>query len=231
MKKMVAFIFCSFFFFSHSLSAAASLFHVMIAEKWIQRFESFSEQEKRAFMIGTLFPDIRYIADLPRSKTHVYHLSVKEIRAIKDPFLKGMRVHAFVDETRERFLKNNPIWDELKEYPGDSILFLKLLEDELLYPTHDSSYISTYLETVENAEIDFGIPLPLVQEWHECLRLSLILRPSKLFQRLATTHSKFSKLSDDTIVLLGTYLPKHRDNEKVKQYLCVLFSEFDKLLH
>jgi hypothetical protein len=232
MQKILAFFLCCLFFFSQSLSAASSLFHAMIAEKWIKAFENFNEEETRAFMIGTLFPDIRYLAGLPRSKTHLYHLSLEQIRAIKDPFLKGMRVHAFVDETREGYLKNNPIWDELRGYPGDAILFLKILEDELLYTTRErntSSYISTYLQTVEQSELDFGIPLPLVREWHECLKLSFACRPSELFQRLATTHSKFSALSDNTILLVKTYLPKYRDNEKINHYLCSLFSEFERL--
>ena len=100
MKKLLTLFLC-LHVFAHG---ASPLYHALIGEKWLEAFENYNEQEKHSFMLGTLFPDIRYIAHIPRAQTHEHGLSIEEIRQTPDPFIKGMRVHAYVDEARVAFL-------------------------------------------------------------------------------------------------------------------------------
>lgn len=182
-------------------------------------------------MIGTLFPDIRYIANFPRSTTHEYHLSIDEIRATASPFLKGMRVHAFVDETRSKYLKKAPMDDAVKGYPGDKVLFLKVLEDEILSEEHrgNVAYITTYLQTVEQAELDFGLPLFLVRQWHKGQKKYLESRPSEFFRKIAATHTKFFRISEEELSSLAIFLPKYRTDETLRKHVALLFFEFDNI--
>jgi len=233
MKKYRALFVCAFLFSFSSLFSASSLFHVLIAEKWLQAFECYNEEEKRAFMVGTIFPDIRYIANIPREKTHEYHLTIQEIRETRDPFIKGMRVHAFVDETRENFLQSNPIVEEFRGYPGDAVLFLKILEDEIVFSTYGKNLaasLCSYLQTVEKGALGFSIPLSIIREWNAIQSQFLGCRPRDLFQKLAQSHERFSGFPEKTIIQVAAFLPKYSDKREIKRYVSSLVAEFDQLI-
>ncbi len=48
------------------------------------------EVKERDFLIGTLFPDIRYPAQIARELTHKSHVTWQEIINEKDPFMQGI---------------------------------------------------------------------------------------------------------------------------------------------
>src|ERR1700730_4679760 len=125
------------FVFLANLVAAAPVTHTVLAGKWMKTNCEFSEEQKAACIVGTLFPDIRYIAKVERSKTHDKNVTLAELRAEKNAFIAGKKLHSFVDEKRAEFIDQKGIYDILTtrfKVPKEHIhTFLKFLEDELLY--------------------------------------------------------------------------------------------------
>jgi hypothetical protein len=220
-----------FLFLQLSAFAASPLFHVVVAEKWLTAFEDYNEDEKCAFFLGTLFPDIRYLAGLSRSTTHEYGFSLEQIRAIEDPFLKGIRVHVFVDDVREKFVERQEIIKILDETKGDKILYLKFLEDEILYSAREkgaSLPICHYLKQFDPAEFTFTSQ-EILEEWHELLRGYLSTRPSRALSKLIANGRGFSNISpeltqDSCEVMLG-----FRENEEAIKHVSSAIAEFDRI--
>ena len=86
-----------------SLQAAAPVFHVLCAEWYLSRCKiTYTRKQKEAFLRGTLFPDIRYIAAFPRSVTHRKNITLNTIISTENPFTAGLLFHTYVDEQREK---------------------------------------------------------------------------------------------------------------------------------
>ena len=92
------------------LYSAGPITHLYLAEVWCDMNGEPSEYNKGLFLKGSTFPDIRYVANIARSKTHLRHVKYSSINEEDDWFEKGIKFHCFVDEKREAFVrKNNPI--------------------------------------------------------------------------------------------------------------------------
>ena len=85
---------------------AAPITHIALTEKIFNNI--FHNYDKKEFIIGTSFPDIRYLGTIDREKTH---LSVNNLENINDKssFISGMKFHALVDKVREDFLLSRNI--------------------------------------------------------------------------------------------------------------------------
>jgi hypothetical protein len=121
------------------------------------------------FLIGTSFPDIRYLAHIPREKTHYQHVDLQRILTEREPFKQGMLFHSFVDQERERFMKENQINNLLPSLPHKSGI-LKGLEDQLLHPKlPDKSFLRLF-DTVIDQELKIVTHKIIIQEWHTNLQ-------------------------------------------------------------
>lgn len=211
--------------------AASSLFHVVIAEKWLETFEDYNEEQKRAFILGTLFPDIRYLAQLPRQATHDRGLTIEEIRKIESPFIKGMKVHSYVDEARVGFLRNKEILKLMKGIPGDKILLLKMLEDEILFSMREKEKNRTlcrYLEIIENEELSFGVPLETVSDWH-CQHIGYFsLGPRQFFSKLLCKGKKYGAIPESDLRASLEVFERLAEDEAMKNYIFCILEEFEK---
>jgi hypothetical protein len=92
--------------------------------------------DRNAFLVGTNFPDIRYISDVHRSITHkLEDEGLAYVLAASSSFEIGRRFHVFVDHEREkhmkahdayRFVKNGPLKTQMLKIIEDHIMFNKL---------------------------------------------------------------------------------------------------------
>jgi len=205
-------------FYPGAIFAASSLFHVVIAEKWLAAFEDYNEEEKKAFFQGTLFPDIRYIAGLPRKATHEYGFTLEQIKAVSDPFLKGIRVHVFVDEVRERFFKTQSL-KILDQITGDKILYLKFLEDEVLYSMHFSPHICQYLTQIDRSMVPLDIAPEILDKWYAMNRFYLSMRPSDALAEFVSCDRGYSSLSLEATTKSCEVMRAFCENEEIKQYV------------
>jgi len=122
-----------------------------------------------AFWLGVLFPDIRHLGVVSRHRTHPTDVSLRSLKGRSD-FSTGMRVHAWVDITRDTYLGEQNVKEALPWHPFVPHA-LKLLEDEMLYESYeDWDVIIRLLNKVHDEELAFVADERAVAAWHEVLR-------------------------------------------------------------
>lgn len=142
--------------------------HILIAEKVFE--PCFSHLDKSAFIIGTCFPGIRYLAKIERKQTHFNHLSLDEIQS-QPAFHAGLHFHsltdaawnAYVHQHRERLFS---------EIPHNAAMFhtIKVLQDRYLYHKFMGwEQLTDYFGRVLPEEREFGLPEVILQQWHMAL--------------------------------------------------------------
>ena len=155
---------------------AAPITHIVLTEKVFNNI--FSNSDKKDFIIGTSFPDIRYLGTISREKTH---LNVNNLEDITDsnPFFAGMKFHTLVDKIREDFLLSRNIYSYCPEskYITQSI---KFVEDILLYEkiTNWASF-QNYFDNILQKELKSGAGKESVFQWHGLLKKYLAKKPDE----------------------------------------------------
>ncbi|MEX1997941.1 MAG: hypothetical protein WEA04_04715 [Candidatus Andersenbacteria bacterium] len=135
-----------------------------------------------AYWTGTLFPDIRHLGVVSRHRTHPKDVTIHTLVGEND-FHTGMRVHAWVDYTREKFLRDVQIKERLPWHPFVPFC-LKLLEDELLYAHFDDwNLIQRALTQIQPEELHYSHQVRAVKEWHVILQ--------RYFKHKPTAASRF----------------------------------------
>ncbi len=146
------------------------------------------EEEKKEFILGTLFPDIRYLKVLSRRETHELYPSLAKVRLAPTLFEAGKIFHAWVDEIRGFYLARHQIYDQLSFLPMKSRgVFLKFLEDEMVFPTSDWKKEKLYLEELLSEEKELA-PEASIKKWHFILAKYISARPSQTLSFLYFFH-------------------------------------------
>lgn len=122
-----------------------------------------------SFWAGTLFPDIRHLGIVSRRHTHADDVSLETLVGSGD-FETGMRVHAWIDATRDQFLREANIKESLPWHPFVPHA-LKLVEDEYLYNRFDDwNLIHRALNKVYDEELAYIHSLQHITTWHGILQ-------------------------------------------------------------
>lgn len=109
---------------------ASQITHIVLSEKL--KDDLFSKFNKKEFILGCIFPDIRYLKVIKREETHFKDLSIKDILTETDSFMAGMKYHSLTDEVREKYVLNAGLYDLFPESKFKTQA-LKLYEDEILF--------------------------------------------------------------------------------------------------
>lgn len=129
------------------------------------------------YWIGTLFPDIRHLGVVSRQRTHIKDITLQTLVGPND-FHTGMRVHAWIDRTREKFFLDHHIKEQLPWHPFVPFA-LNLLEDEMLYDHFDDwNLISKALATTAPEEEQYCGSVPTIKLWHTLLQDYLKRKPN-----------------------------------------------------
>lgn len=130
-----------------------------------------------SYWIGTLFPDIYRIGRTSRFPTHPRPVGLSTIIGSND-FITGMRVHSWIDETRELYFREHAVFEKLPWHPLLPFAF-ELLEDEILYPHYqDWNLVLRVLSTVHPNEEHMIHNRPHIQAWHALLQNYMRSAPS-----------------------------------------------------
>lgn len=175
---------------------AGQITHVVYGKKIFERLSGFSWPE---FLIGTLLPDIRYVAKIDRDKLHEFNTSEGLIPK-DNSFGAGMYVHWLVDEKREKFIVERGIYDLLPKgkYMHAS---LKLVEDELVYNRiGDWAEIVRILDNYPEEEMKYGISKETIESWHRFLKEYFQKRPNLSTWREMILGVGFDKRLAETIL-------------------------------
>lgn len=146
---------------------AGEVGHVVYAARVLDYLDD--EVKSPEYWAGTLFPDIRHLGVVSRHRTHPKDVNLQTLVG-KNDFMTGMRVHSWVDQTREYFLRKENIKETLPWHPFVPHA-LKLVEDEALYELFDDwNLITRALNTVHEEELSFTHDQARIAEWHQTLR-------------------------------------------------------------
>jgi hypothetical protein len=146
---------------------AAPITHIVVASRLFETH--FSVKNRRDLLIGTSFPDIRYLGVLDRDKTHFDGLRLEDLKD-DDSFMTGMKLHSILDIAGERYRVENDMYRLCPESPH-IIMSVKILEDEVLYPLiKDWSTIRAYFDAVLPAEKALGVEESMIRRWHSILQ-------------------------------------------------------------
>ncbi len=228
---LACWIFVSNLIYSLPVSAAAPVTHIVLADMWIAKQEKFSEEQRKSFMVGTVFPDIRYLGVISRNETHELGLSVKDLQATQSIFERGKRLHSLVDEVRENLVVKWNIYRLLNKIPGQrpgqKATFLKLVEDEILFQKRDWSDIKQYLAMLDAGEQQYKISDDDLKRWHQNQMQFFTEPPSKTLAALAAKGKGFANIPIGITREWSILIPKFAKDKRMIKYVENLEAEFE----
>lgn len=148
---------------------ASLITHVVLAEKVFDGY--FKGRERKDFMIGTCFPDIRFLGIIDRDQTHYTDVVMDDLSKDSD-FIAGMMFHSIVDRAWTRYTNESEIISlcPCSKYISYSI---KSYEDWLLYDRNerwveDRKFFDDVLD--EEDEFVGSKYRKEVTEWHKIIQ-------------------------------------------------------------
>ncbi len=184
--------------------------------------------DMKLFLLGTSFPDIRYLGVIERTTTHSKNISWLDVVNEPSPFLAGLKFHALVDELRETFLEDHGMYNLIPKRPYLSQC-MKFVEDGFLYhKINEWDSIITVFDTISSEEKAFNIADADVKRWHTILKKYCAEQPQKnLIIHMIRTLSKVTyKLSD--IEFLIAELEQESEFQKLIE---TFYDSFETLLN
>ncbi|MFC1842900.1 hypothetical protein ACFLYU_04545 [Candidatus Dependentiae bacterium] len=174
---------------------SAPIAHIVLALLMLPKH--FPDKDVKEFIIGTSFPDIRYLGSIEREKTHYKNITLDMIKKAKSSFEAGMLFHSLVDETRKKYMLQNRVY-EIIPNTKNSIRCLKFFEDILVYDQIQNwDQIADYFDTILFEETLFGIPEHDIKKWHQLIQLyckKRICPQNGLSLYLIFTYTKIPKI-------------------------------------
>jgi hypothetical protein len=226
--KKASLIISFFIFFITTAFAAAPVVHIYCAELYFKHCKpTYTAKEKAAFIRGTLFPDIRYVARIPRTQTHSKNVLLKDVQALKDPFLAGKLFHSYVDEQREKIAKKERIYEHITVDKKHKSRFVKAVEDELCFDKIDAKKAIAALKEFDSHENKAGIPVFIVMGWHRVLQDYLKQSPMALMKKKAKTKSGYFNMTPAMVREASTQMEKYCKDKKVKNYFEAFIKDFE----
>lgn len=224
-KIIVSFI----FLFLTTIEAAFPITHVYITRMYFKQFPKYSQEEQKAFYIGTLFPDIRYFGKCERNETHFDQVTLKEVLEETNPFIAGMKFHSYVDIIREELVVKENVYDRFKNDPHFHT-HLKAIEDEILSELGQYADISYMMGDILQEELNTGVSDATIRKWHQALSFLFIASPSKALQVAALSGKGFIDLSPEEIQEWSKTLKKEAQEEEMQLWVKKLVAHFNELL-
>lgn len=197
---------------------ASQITHVVYGKKIFDRQGGYSWPH---FLIGTLFPDIRYVARIERDKLHGFNTS-EEMIPKDSSFKAGMYVHWLVDEKREKFISDKGIYNLLpkEQYISAS---LKPVEDELLYDKIDNwEEVVDILGIYPEEEYALGIGKDTVELWHGLLKKYFQRKPDYSTWREMILSMGFSKELSEIVLKQAKTI---KDSDKAIEIIKAAFED------
>ena len=149
------------------MNMAGEVGHVVYAARLLTHLKDSVHDPE--YWVRTLFPDIRHLGVISRQHTHTKGVTLSSLVGTND-FATGMRVHSWVDATREQYLSSQNIKETLPWHPFVPHA-LKLLEDELLYDRFDDwNLIHRLLNSVSDDELHYVHDRQRILTWHSILQ-------------------------------------------------------------
>jgi len=223
---------------------AAPIGHIFLS--LVMLSSSLADKSEKEFILGTSFPDIRYITKLDREKTHLENITLDQIKNAKTSFRSGFLFHSFVDEAREKYLQKHNAYDLAPQSKYASFC-MKFCEDQMLHEKiKNLAGITQYFNTITPEEYDFGIDEKNIKQWHSFIKqycghqnavkhvLTLYFSyqkymPHLISKAIASTMVKL-KLFPARIREMIDVMDEIQKNEKLKTILMNFYENFETII-
>lgn len=229
MKAIILCLFSYLCFLFFELKAAMPMTHVYLAELWLEyNNPSYDNLQKREFILGNLFPDIRYLGNISRNDTHEKGVTLNRIRNAESPFLAGKRLHSYIDEKREILVESLKIYPKLEEVIGNKkqlFTLLKLLEDSLLYDFIQRYEVVKYLTHTSNEELVLADGNDVLK-WHLFLSFYFTFSPKTTLNYAVASGKSFFGLTHDNLKVWYDNFEALKRSEFIQGYFRKMVKQF-----
>lgn len=199
--------------------------HIVLAEKLADKL--FDKFDRATFIIGTIFPDIRYLEVIDRTKTHFRDQKLSDVLESSNSFTAGIKYHNLVDRVVDAVMNEQNIY---KLLPSSEFITqaLKIYQDELLYPQiSDWKEVVSYLDSVLAEEINFGVQPDQISRWHSLLQNYFSNPPTTISQKVFVLGIGFSKEAADEMTDL---IEQMRKNRRIQKIITSIFKDWSSLV-
>lgn len=215
----------------NAMFGAGPVVHIYSAELFFKYCkQTYTRTQQEAFIRGTLFPDIRYIAHLSRTATHKQKVTLTQVCAEKDPFTAGKLFHSYIDDARaQRSWKAGMHRYVCMDNKKNSHL-QKVVEDELAYKKicvcRALDALKTYNWNELHNDVKLRHTLLYQSNLHDYLRQS----PLTLFKTRTATKRGYLTLSLKEVPKWSIVIENYTKDVKVKLYTEKLLSDLEMLM-
>lgn len=203
---------------------AAAATHIVLANKIYKSY--FTDKDFSEFIVGTSFPDIRYLGVVDRSVTHFYNLKIDDLKN-EDSFTAGLKLHSLVDEVREKYVKQNGLY---QLFPQSQFITqsVKFFEDRVLYKHLDNwQEIVKSFDHVYKSELAFGVGEGDIKKWHDLLITFLSKTP--VDQDIYDFVERIGKPKEVAHEMIGV-INGASDSKKANQIIMSFYNNFEDLI-
>ncbi len=204
---------------------ANQITHIVLSKRLSD--ELFGIVDQPAFLLGTVFPDIRYLNVIERENTHYKNLSLSDVLTEKNSFIAGMKYHSLVDDVREKYMVDNDVYTLI---PSSRYITqaLKTYEDELLYSKVSGwDSIVAYLNTVAPEELQLVEQIEKLRVWHSLMQ--------EYFKESPTDSSRKNFIlgvgfSEDVAREINELVGQMRQIPEIREIILNLYEKWDLLI-
>jgi len=187
---------------------ASEVAHVIYAQKYLEKNP---RKGGEFFILGTLFPDLRRVAEgLTRKDTHMYFENIDLDFEGMDLFEAGWKYHLWCDMRREEILNKYNFYSLRGANAIDPTA--KLVEDELVYEQYKNWEKLIYI--LNNPPIihtTLNVSQETIEHWYAILGKYFEKKPDDKTMKIFI--SKQSSLKDETNEIIDG-VRKLRENQK-----------------
>jgi hypothetical protein len=214
-----------------SLFSAAPLFHVYLAEQYIQLCKHYTQKEKNDFLLGTLLPDLKDACPIQRKLIiHPTGITLDTIKVCTDALQAGEYFHCFVDELRRSLVKEWNIYESIRPFShGYTPTLLKLIEDEIIFDHVEIDIMQALLATAPTKSLPLTVSSDAMERWHTTLVHYFSNRPSILLSELAQHNKGYTKVPASIIKEWALHMPSLARKEHMINYVEKMINAFKTL--
>lgn len=187
------------------------------------------DKKRDKFLIGTSFPDIRYLGVLAREQTHIKNPSWHSVQQEPSAFKAGMEFHALVDHVHDQYMAEQKVYEYILAPSRFKSYVLKLYEDMILYEYCDDwSNIVVCFDTILDDELAFYVEKSSVETWHKMLQWYFCDRPTML--RVVTLLTGRGFALPDVAKDIFEKAIQGLGDKKVREIVSAFYEQFPVLL-
>lgn len=215
--------------FEASGIAAGPVCHAHLSERFLEHFPKYNQEERKAFLIGSLFPDIRYLSKINRDDTHFDPVSLQDVLEEPSAFMAGLKFHSYVDITREEYVVREKIYDQFADASiRNFCTFLKIVEDEVIFDRRtDWDDCVDMLTSIDPEELQWNINEATIRKWHDVLTLFFTVPSSTVITLLKASSQEAGFVKED-LSCWSKYITLAAQNLKMQCYVSNLLDHFEE---